>query len=45
MLEGKCELQGTTYPGIYPPFRDLRYNQIEELTPGIFNNNPELTIL
>ncbi|PFX14311.1 Carboxypeptidase N subunit 2 [Stylophora pistillata] len=26
-------------------FRDLSYNQIEELPPGVFDNNPELTIL
>ena len=28
-----------------PPFRDLDDNQIEELPPGVFDNNTELAIL
>ena len=28
-----------------PPIRDLDDNQIEELPPGVFDNNTELAIL
>ena len=28
-----------------PPFRDLDDNQIEELPPGVLDNNTELAIL
>ena len=30
---------------VYPIFRDLHDNQIEELPFGVFNNNLELTFL
>ena len=29
----------------YPYFRDLDNNQIEELPPKVFHNNPQLVIL
>ena len=31
--------------GTYPYFRDLDNNQIEELPPKVFHNNPQLVIL
>ena len=31
--------------GVDPLFRDLQDNQIEELPPGVFENNTELVIL
>ena len=35
----------TLIKDIDPLFRDLQDNQIEELPPGVFDNNTELVIL
>ena len=46
--EGKGILKLETFAIIkdtVPPFRDLDDNQIEELPPGVFDNNTELAIL
>ena len=37
--------RSTLLKDINPPFRDLDDNQIEELPPGVFDNNTELAIL
>ena len=46
--EGKGMLKLETFDinqGYCSPFRDLDDNQIEELPPGVFDNNTELAIL
>ena len=53
-LKGRGEEYTTTRKGLKrstlikdtdPLFRDLQDNQIEELPPGVFDNNTELVIL